>query len=74
MEELIQLRKELHQYPEVSGNENETAKRISDFLLKYKPNQVISNLGGVGLLAIYEGKEKGKGKSGYQGAAVSSAV
>jgi amidohydrolase len=60
LEELIQLRQELHQYPEVSGNENETAQRISDFLSKYKPNQVISNLGGVGLLAIYEGKEKGK--------------
>lgn len=60
MKELIQLRQELHQYPEVSGNEKETAKRILDFLSKYKPNQVVTNLGGEGILATYKGKETGK--------------
>lgn len=60
MEELIQLRQELHKYPEVSGNEKETAKRVLDFLLKYKPNEVITNLGGNGILAIYKGNETGK--------------
>ena len=60
MEELIQLRQELHKHPEVSGNESKTAQRILDFLAKYKPNQVITNLGGNGILAIYKGKEDGK--------------
>ena len=60
MEELIQLRQELHKYPEVSGNEKETTKRVLDFLLKYKPNEVITNLGGNGILAIYKGNETGK--------------
>ncbi|CAM3495831.1 amidohydrolase [Flavobacterium gelidilacus] len=60
MNELIQLRQELHKHPEVSGNESKTAQRILDFLAKYKPNQVIKNLGGVGILAIYKGKEDGK--------------
>ena len=60
MEELIQLRQELHKYPEVSGDESKTAQRILDFLSKYKPNQVITHLGGNGILAIYKGKEKGK--------------
>ena len=60
MKELIQLRQELHKHPEVSGNESKTAQRILDFLSKYKPNQVITNLGGVGVLAIYKGKEDGK--------------
>uniref|UniRef100_UPI004049B3E7 amidohydrolase n=1 Tax=Flavobacterium sp. TaxID=239 RepID=UPI004049B3E7 len=60
MEELIQFRQELHKHPEVSGNEKETAKRVLNFLSKYKPNQVITNLGGNGVLAIYEGKETGK--------------
>ncbi|WP_339887071.1 amidohydrolase [uncultured Flavobacterium sp.] len=60
MEELIQLRQELHKHPEVSGNESKTAQRVLDFLAKYKPNQVITNLGGVGILAIYKGKEEGK--------------
>ncbi|WP_208022750.1 amidohydrolase [Flavobacterium jejuense] len=60
MEELIQLRQELHQYPEISGNESKTAQRILDFLSKYKPDQMITNLGGEGILAIYKGKETGK--------------
>jgi amidohydrolase len=60
LEELIQLRQELHKYPEVSGNEKETAKRVLDFLLKCKPNEVITNLGGNGILAIYKGNETGK--------------
>jgi amidohydrolase len=60
LEELIQLRQELHKHPEVSGNESKTAQRILDFLAKYKPNQVITNLGGNGILAIYKGKEDGK--------------
>lgn len=60
MKELIQLRQELHKHPEVSGNESKTAQRILDFITKYKPNQVIKNLGGVGILAIYNGKEDGK--------------
>jgi amidohydrolase len=60
LKELIQLRQELHKHPEVSGNESKTAQRILDFLSKYKPNQVITNLGGVGILAIYKGKEDGK--------------
>jgi len=60
LEELIQLRKELHKHPEVSGNEFKTAQRILDFLAKYKPNQVTINLGGNGILAIYKGKKDGK--------------
>jgi amidohydrolase len=60
LKELIQLRQELHKYPEVSGNEKETAKRVLDFLSNYPPIQVITNLGGAGILAIYKGKEEGK--------------
>lgn len=60
MEELIQLRKELHQHPEVSGNESKTAERVLNFLNKYRPSQTITNLGGHGILAIYNGKESGK--------------
>lgn len=60
MEELIQLRQELHKYPEVSGNEKETANRILLFLSKYSPTKMITNIGGNGILAIYKGKEDGK--------------
>ena len=60
MEELISLRKELHQNPELSGFEKETAVRIQNYLSKYPPTKLLTNIGGTGILAIYEGKEKGK--------------
>lgn len=60
MEELIKLRHKLHQHPEVSGNEKETAKCILSFLSKYPPQEIILNLGGQGIVSIYKGKEAGK--------------
>jgi metal-dependent amidase/aminoacylase/carboxypeptidase family protein len=38
---LIVLRKELHKYPEVSGKEVGTAKRITSFLEKYPADEII---------------------------------
>ena len=60
MKELIQLRQELHKYPELSGNESETANRVLLFLSNYPPNEIIINLGGEGIIAIYKGKKTGK--------------
>ena len=60
MEELTQLRQALHKHPEVSGNETKTAQRILDFLSNYAPDELITNLGGEGILAIYKGNKKGK--------------
>jgi amidohydrolase len=60
LQEVIQLRQELHKHPEVSGKETKTAKRVLNFLSKYEPNQLITNIGGNGILAIYKGKEVGK--------------
>ena len=60
MKELIQLRQELHKYPELSGFENETANRVLLFLSNYPPSEIIINLGGEGFIAIYKGKKTGK--------------
>ena len=60
METLIQFRKELHRYPEISGKEIKTAQRILAFLSEYKPDEVITHLGGEGTLAVYQGKTEGK--------------
>ncbi|MBC5842569.1 amidohydrolase [Flavobacterium sp. F-380] len=57
---LTLLRKELHKYPEVSGKEINTAKRIISFLENYSPDELITNIGTTGVLAIYHGKEAGK--------------
>jgi amidohydrolase len=58
-EDLIKLRKELHQHPELSGYESNTAERIAKHLQKFKPDQIVENIGGNGLAAIFEGKEEG---------------
>lgn len=59
-EKLTHLRKHLHRHPEVSGREYETSKTISAFLREHSPDRIIEGLGGTGVAAIYEGKEKGK--------------
>jgi len=57
--EIKKLRKELHQYPELSGREFETAKRIQKFIELHYPTKIIENIGGTGLAAIYDFLEKG---------------
>lgn len=57
----ITLRQELHQTPELSGQEFRTAQKIQNYLEKnYPPDQLISQLGGTGLAAVYEAEETGK--------------
>lgn len=56
---LIELRKELHKYPELSGKESNTAKIITRFIKAYNPDEIIDNIGGYGLTFIFKGKESG---------------
>ncbi len=59
-EELIDLRHQLHRYPELSGQERRTAQTIASFLREHAlPDEMVEKLGGDGLLAVYEGKEDG---------------
>ena len=53
-ESLIDLRKKLHKYPELSGEEHATAKRIVEFVKDYHPTDIIENIGGEGIAVIYE--------------------
>jgi len=57
---LIAFRKELHTYPELSGKEQATANRIVQQLKKYQPTQIIENVGGYGVVAIYDTGYPGK--------------
>lgn len=59
LEKIIALRKDLHQHPELSGVEMETAGRIKLFIEKNCSAKIIDNLGGNGLAAIFEYFEKG---------------
>lgn len=57
--EVIELRKELHKYPELSGCEIETAKTIRQFIEKHNPTKILDQIGGTGLAAVYEFSQKG---------------
>lgn len=57
--ELQELRRTLHRNPEVSGEEEATAQRIAVFMQQLKPDRIIRNLGGHGLIAEYKGMGKG---------------
>lgn len=56
---LVQLRKELHQHPELSGKEYTTAKRIIEFVKKYHPTEIIKYIAGTGVAVVYEFEESG---------------
>ncbi|MEP2238843.1 MAG: amidohydrolase [Maribacter sp.] len=56
---LLQLRKQLHQNPELSGKEYETAKRIIEFVKDFNPTQIIEAIGGAGVVVVYDFEESG---------------
>jgi amidohydrolase len=60
IKDIIEFRKELHQNPELSGNEKNTAQRIKKFIYQFNPDKVIENIGGHGLLVVFEGKNPGQ--------------
>ncbi len=57
-EQIVALRQKLHQNPELSGKECLTANCIVEFLEKYDPTDIITELGGTGIAAIFDGIRK----------------
>ncbi|MEM8764141.1 MAG: amidohydrolase [Bacteroidota bacterium] len=58
-EELVQIRRDLHQYPELAGQEKRTAKIVEDYLLDLGL-EVKKGFAGYGLVGILNGDKKGK--------------
>ncbi|MFC3612624.1 amidohydrolase [Lutimaribacter marinistellae] len=56
---LTEWRRELHRRPELSGEEKETAKTVLAMLEECHPDEVLTDLGGHGVAAIFHGAEKG---------------
>lgn len=56
---LINIRRDLHRNPEVSGEEKRTSKIIENYLTSLGL-EVKSNIGGYGVVGILKGKEAGK--------------
>ena len=57
--DVVAFRHELHQRPELSGEERETAQAVRTFLERTRPDRVIDDLGGHGLAAVYDGAAPG---------------
>ncbi|WP_377188213.1 amidohydrolase [Ruegeria meonggei] len=56
---LVRLRHALHQIPEVSGNEVKTAAAVANYLRQHSPDQVLIDLGGHGVAAVFDGQAEG---------------
>ena len=54
-----QIRRKLHQHPELSGHEAQTARFVEDKLQVFHPTKVIRHVGGHGLLVEYFFSEDG---------------
>lgn len=56
---LTAFRHELHRFPEVSGQERETARRVRAVLTGLAPDRIISDIGGHGVAAVFDGAAPG---------------
>lgn len=59
LDKLQNLRKELHQNPELSGKEIQTPARVESFISQYSPSEIIHNVGKTGIAFVFKGKSKG---------------
>ncbi|MFB9980318.1 amidohydrolase [Mesorhizobium kowhaii] len=57
--ELTAWRRQLHQHPEISNEEEKTAEEVVDFLADTGPDEVLTGLGGHGVAAVYESGKAG---------------
>jgi amidohydrolase len=59
LNKLVSLRKELHQYPELSGKEKNTSSRIKKFFREFPPDEVVEGMGPNGIAIVFKGEEEG---------------
>ncbi len=53
------FRRTLHQYPELSNQEQQTAKRVMDQFKNFASDECVSGLGGQGVAFVFNGSEAG---------------
>lgn len=57
--ELTEFRRELHRHPELSGEEVETASKITAALRSMLPTRILTGLGGHGVAAVFDSGKAG---------------
>ena len=63
VKEIQKIRQTLHKYPELSGAESDTASFIKGYLDRFDADEIISGIGGAGLMGIFNGDHPEKGKT-----------
>ena len=63
VKEVQKIRQTLHKYPELSGAESETALFIEGYLERFGADEIMTGIGGTGLLGIFNGSAPEKGKT-----------
>lgn len=58
-ESLVNIRRDIHRHPEVSGEEKRTSKLVADYLAELGLD-VKTNIGGYGVVGILNGHKKGR--------------
>lgn len=58
-ESLVKIRRDFHTYPELSGQEKRTSKKVEEYLLSIGL-EVKTNIGGYGVVGILKGDKEGK--------------
>lgn len=57
--ELTAWRRKLHEQPEISGEEEETAREVVSFLTPTEPDEILTGLGGHGVAVVYDSGRPG---------------
>jgi len=57
--DLVAFRRELHRFPEISNEEEQTARRVVDFLSQTEPDDLLTGMGGHGVAAVYDSGQPG---------------
>lgn len=57
--DLVAFRHDLHQAPELSGQERETAARVAERLRAVGADRIVTGLGGFGVAGVFEGSAPG---------------
>lgn len=59
MPKLVEIRRDFHEYPEVSQHEAETSKKVAAYLREMGVDEVIEHVNGYGVIGVIKGAKEG---------------
>lgn len=59
MPRLVEIRRDFHEYPEISQHEERTSAKVAEYLREMGCDEVIEHVGGYGVVGIIRGEKEG---------------